>query len=164
MSVKISKYKSNIYSLKVKQKIKQPIEKVWSFFATPKNLNELTPKNMSFKIISGRSNDFFAGKIISYSVNPFKYWKIKWVTEITHISKNKLFIDEQRFGPYLMWHHEHHFIKNNDGSTTIYDKVIYKIPYGVIGKIAHKLFIRKRLKEIFNFRKKRINELFTDYL
>jgi len=92
LSVKISKYKSNIYSLKVKQKINHPIEKVWSFFATPKNLNELTPKNMSFKIISGRSNDFFPGKIISYSVNPFKYWKIKWVTEITHISKNKLFI------------------------------------------------------------------------
>tara|TARA_B100001113_G_scaffold73297_1_gene56863 strand:+ start:51 stop:578 length:528 start_codon:yes stop_codon:yes gene_type:complete len=164
LSVKILKYKSNIYSLKVKQKINQPIEEVWSFFATPKNLNELTPKNMSFKIISGRSNDFFPGKIISYSVNPFKYWKIKWVTEITHINKNKLFIDEQRFGPYLMWHHEHHFIKNDDGSTTIYDKVIYKIPYGIIGKIAHKLFIRKRLKEIFNFRKKRINELFANYL
>ena len=157
-------YKSNIYSLKVKQKISQPIEEVWSFFATPKNLNELTPKNMNFNIISGRSDDFFPGKIISYSVNPFKFWNIKWVTEITHINKNKLFIDEQRFGPYLMWHHEHHFIKNEDGSTTIYDKVIYKIPFGIIGKIAHKLFIKKRLTEIFNFRKKRINQLFTDYL
>ena len=164
MSVKIIKYKSNIYSLKVKQKISHPVEEVWSFFATPKNLNELTPKNMNFNIISGRSDDFFPGKIISYSVNPFKFWNIKWVTEITHINKNKLFIDEQRFGPYLMWHHEHHFIKNEDGSTTIYDKVIYKIPFGIIGKIAHKLFIKKRLTEIFNFRKKRINQLFTDYL
>ena len=164
MSVKIIKYKSNIYSLKVKQKISQPIEEVWNFFATPKNLNELTPKNMNFNIISGRSDDFFPGKIISYSVNPFKFWNIKWVTEITHINKNKLFIDEQRFGPYSMWHHEHHFIKNEDGSTTIYDKVIYKIPFGIIGKIAHKLFIKKRLTEIFNFRKKRINQLFTDYL
>ena len=149
MSVKIIKYKSNIYSLKVKQKINQPVEEVWTFFATPKNLNELTPKNMNFNIISGRSD---------------KFWNIKWVTEITHINKNKLFIDEQRFGPYLMWHHEHHFIKNEDGSTTIYDKVIYKIPFGIIGKIAHKLFIKKRLTEIFNFRKKRINQLFTDYL
>lgn len=164
MSVKIIKYKSNIFSLRVKQKISQPIEEVWSFFATPKNLNELTPKNMNFNIISGRSDDFFPGKIISYSVNPFKFWNIKWVTEITHINKNKLFIDEQRFGPYSMWHHEHHFIKNEDGSTTIYDKVIYKIPFGIIGKIAHKLFIKKRLTEIFNFRKKRINQLFTDYL
>ena len=86
------------------------------------------------------------------------------MTEITHITKNKLFIDEQRFGPYNMWHHEHHFFKNKDGSTTIYDKVIYKIPFGLIGKIAHKLFIKKRLTEIFNYRKTRINQLFADYV
>ena len=80
MSVKIKKYKSGIYSLKVKQEINQPIEEIWDFFSSPKNLNELTPKDMNFKILSGRSNDFFAGKIISYSVNPFKYYNLKWVT------------------------------------------------------------------------------------
>ena len=164
MPVKISKYKSNIYALKVKQNIDRPIEDIWNFFATPKNLNELTPKDMKFEILSGKSDRFFEGKIISYTVNPFKFFNIKWVTEITHITKNKLFIDEQRFGPYNMWHHEHHFFKNKDGSTTIYDKVIYKIPFGIIGKIAHKLFIKKRLTEIFNYRKTRINQLFADYV
>ena len=164
MSVRISKYKSNIYALKVKQNINRPIEDIWNFFATPKNLNELTPKEMKFEILSGKSDRFFEGKIISYTVNPFRFFNIKWVTEITHIAKNKLFIDEQRFGPYDMWHHEHHFFKNKDGSTTVYDKVIYKIPFGFIGKIAHKLFIKKRLTDIFNYRKKRINQLFSDYL
>ena len=164
MSVKIQKYKSGIYSLKVKQVINQPIEEIWSFFSSPKNLNELTPKNMNFKIISGRADDFFPGKIISYSVNPFKYYNLKWVTEITHIEKNKFFIDEQRFGPYKMWHHEHHFKKNKDNTTTIYDKVIYKLPYGLIGRIAHKLFIKNRLAEIFNFRQERIKKLFTDII
>ena len=164
MSVKIYKHKSNIYTLKVRQVINKPIEELWSFFATPKNLNELTPKNMNFEIISGKSDSFFEGKIISYSINPFRFYNIKWVTEITHINKEKLFIDEQRFGPYKMWHHEHHFVKNDDGTTTMYDKVIYKIPFGFFGEIAHKLFIKKRLIQIFNYRKKRINQLFTDYL
>ena len=86
MSVRISKYKSNIYALKVKQNINRPIEDIWSFFATPKNLNELTPKEMKFEILSGKSDRFFEGKIISYTVNPFRFFNIKWVTEITHIT------------------------------------------------------------------------------
>jgi len=164
MSVKIQKYKSKIYSIKSKQTINLPIEEVWDFFTAPKNLNELTPKDMNFQILSGKSDSFYEGKIISYSVNPFKFYNIKWVTEITNITKNKSFIDEQRFGPYKMWHHEHIFIKNKDNTTTIYDKVIYKLPYGLIGRIAHKLFIKNRLAEIFNFRQERIKKLFTDII
>ncbi len=158
----IKKYKSKIYSLETKQIIDRPIEEIWSFFTNPKNLNQLTPSDMNFKILSGSSDDFYEGKIINYSVNPFKFYNIKWVTEITKIKKNDFFIDEQRFGPYKMWHHEHHFIKNNDNTTTIYDKVIYKLPYGIIGKLSHKLFIKKRLLEIFNFRKKTIKKLYTN--
>ncbi len=158
----IKKYKSKIYSLETKQIIDRPIEEIWSFFTNPKNLNQLTPSDMNFKILSGSSDDFYEGKIISYSINPFKFYNIKWVTEITTIKKNDFFIDEQRFGPYKMWHHEHHFIKNNDNTTTIYDKVIYKLPYGIIGKLSHKLFIKKRLLEIFNFRKKTIKKLYTN--
>ena len=158
----IKKYKSKIYSLETKQIIDRPIEEIWSFFTNPKNLNQLTPSDMNFKILSGSSDDFYEGKIISYSINPFKFYNIKWVTEITKIKKNDFFIDEQRFGPYKMWHHEHHFIKNNDNTTTIHDKVIYKLPYGIIGKINHKLFIKKRLLEIFNFRKKTMKQLYTN--
>ena len=91
MSVKIQKYKSKIYSIKAKQTINLPIEEVWDFFTAPKNLNELTPKDMNFQILSGKSDSFYEGKIISYSVNPFKFYNIKWVTEITNITKNKSF-------------------------------------------------------------------------
>ena len=103
MSVEIKKYKSSIYCIKSKQQINQPIEEVWDFFTNPKNLNQLTPIDMNFKILSGRSDSFYEGKIISYSVNPFKFYNIKWVTEITNIKQNNYFIDEQRFGPYKMW-------------------------------------------------------------
>jgi len=164
MSVEIKKYKSRIYCIKSKQKLNQPIEEVWNFFTNPKNLNQLTPKDMNFKILSGKSDSFYEGKIISYSVNPFKFYNIKWVTEITNIKQNNYFIDEQRFGPYKMWHHEHTFIKNKDNSTTVYDKVTYKLPYGLTGRLVHKLFIKKRLIEIFIFRQKRIKQIFTDYI
>ena len=160
MSVKTKSYKSGLYSIKSKQKVNEPIEKIWDFFCNPKNLNLLTPTDMKFKILSGRSEDFYTGKIISYNVNPFKFFNMKWVTEISYIEKNKYFIDEQRFGPYNMWHHEHHFKKNDDNSTTIIDKVIYKMPFGIFGKIAHSLFIKKRLKQIFEFRHDAINKLF----
>ena len=164
MNVNIKKYDSNIYCLKTKQIIDKPIEEIWDFFTNPKNLNQLTPHEMNFKILSGKSDDFYKGKIICYRLNPFKFYNINWVTEITEITKNKSFIDEQRFGPYKMWHHEHHFVKNKDNTTTIYDKVIYKLPYGIIGQLAHKLFIKTKLSKIFIFRRTRIKQLFADYI
>ena len=160
MSVKIQKYKSGIYSLKVKQVINQPIEEIWSFFSSPKNLNELTPKNMNFKILSGRSDDFFPGKIISYSVNPFKYYNLKWVTEITHIEKNKFFIDEQRFGPYKMWHHKH-FLEAVDAGTKITDVVHYQVPFGILGRLLHPFIIKPKLDQIFAHREKAIRSIFN---
>ena len=162
MSVKIKKYKSNLFCIESKQKVIAPQNEIWDFFCDPKNLNRLTPSDMNFKILSGRSDDFYQGKIISYSVNPFKYFNIKWVTEISVIENGKYFIDEQRFGPYKMWHHEHHFLKNKDNTTSIIDKVIYKMPFGIFGRIAHQLFIRKRLKDIFQFRHEAINKLFPE--
>ena len=159
MSVKIQKYKSGIYSLKVKQVINQPIEEIWSFFSSPKNLNELTPKNMNFKILSGRSDDFFPGKIISYSVNPFKYYNLKWVTEITHVVDKEYFVDEQRFGPYALWHHKH-FIREIEGGVEMEDVIHYKIPLGPLGVIANYLFVQKKLGSIFAFRRKKLIELF----
>ena len=162
MSVKISKYKSNIYALKVKQNIDRPIEDIWNFFATPKNLNELTPKDMKFEILSGKSDRFFEGKIISYTVNPFKFFNIKWVTEITHITKNKLFIDEQRFGPYSFWHHKH-FIKEIKGGVLMEDVIHYKLPLGPLGKLLNSLFINSKLNSIFKYRQLELIKIFGDY-
>ena len=154
---------SGIHTLKVVQDLNTTISEAWNFFSNPKNLAEITPKQMGFNITSETQEHMFEGQIISYKVSPFLGIKLNWVTEIKHVKENLFFVDEQRFGPYSMWHHEHHFFKNKDGSTTIYDKVIYKIPFGLIGKIAHKLFIKKRLSDIFSYRKKRIIELFADH-
>ena len=159
MSVRISKYKSNIYALKVKQNINRPIEDIWSFFATPKNLNELTPKEMKFEILSGKSDRFFEGKIISYTVNPFRFFNIKWVTEITHVVNENYFVDEQRFGPYSLWHHKH-FINEIPGGIEMEDIIDYKVPFGWLGQLLHPILVKPKLDEIFKHRKLKLIELF----
>lgn len=114
---------------------------------------------MGFNITSGVPDKMYPGQIISYKVSPFPGVKISWVTEITHVVENKFFVDEQRFGPYRMWHHEHHF-EEKDGKVLMVDKVSYKIPLGILGHIAQSLFIKNQLKGIFEFRKKALEEKF----
>ena len=163
MSLSIKSH-SNIFTLKSEVNLPMPISKAWDFFSSPHNLSKITPSEMNFLITSGPTKKAYAGQIISYKVNVLKYFRLNWVTEITQVEFEQYFIDEQRFGPYKMWHHEHHFKKNKDNTTTVYDKVIYKLPYGIFGIIAHKLFIKKRLVEIFQFRNKRIKQLFIDII
>ena len=155
---------SGINTLKVVQELDITLDEAWDFFSNPKNLSEITPNEMGFNITSEIPNQMYIGQIVSYKVAPILGINLNWVTEITHINNKMFFVDEQRFGPYKMWHHEHHFKKNKDNTTTVYDKVIYKLPYGVFGVIAHKLFIKKRLVEIFQFRNKRIKQLFIDII
>ena len=107
------------------------------------------------------SNDFYEGKIISYKIKPFKLVTLNWITEISHIKEGYYFIDNQIDGPYKIWHHEHHFKSNDDGTTEIIDKVKYKVPFSILGRFIHKLFIRRKLFNIFMFRQERINELFN---
>ena len=164
MSVQIIKYEGGLYTLYAKQTVAKERDVLWDFFRKPSNLNKLTPGDVDFKIISGKSDDFYEGKIISYKIKPFKMINLNWITEISQVKEGSYFVDNQIFGPYKMWHHEHHFKKNKDNTTTIYDKVIYKLPYGIFGVIAHKLFIKKRLIEIFQFRNRRIKQLFTDFI
>lgn len=75
-----------------------------------------------------------------------------WVTEITLVKPNQLFIDEQRFGPYKMWHHEHHFQELTDGSVEMIDRITYKLPFGFLGRLLASTLIKKRLKAIFEYR------------
>ena len=164
MSVKIIKHEGGLYTLYAKQTVETKIDILWDFFKTPRNLNKLTPKDVRFKIISGKSNNFYEGKIISYKIQPFKLVTLNWVTEISQVKEGSYFIDNQIFGPYKMWHHEHHFKSNNDGTTEIIDKVKYKVPFYILGRLMHKIFIRKKLLSIFMFRQKKINELFNNPL
>ncbi len=142
------------------QFIPRTLDEVWHFFSRPENLNDVTPGDMSFEILSDiRNLPMYEGMIICYKVSPFAGIKMNWVTEITHISDRKFFVDEQRFGPYAMWHHEHHF-EARDGGVLMRDVLHYKVPYGIIGTIADALFVDKKVEQIFRFRKQAIAERF----
>jgi len=163
MSVEIIKHRGGLYTLYAKQTVAKEIDSIWDFFRKPRNLNKLTPDDVEFKIISGKSDDFYEGKLISYKIKPFKMFNFNWVTEISQVKVGSYFIDNQIFGPYKMWHHEHHFKSNGDGTTDIIDKVKYKLPFYILGRLMHKMFIRKKLFNIFMFRQKKINDLFNNF-
>ena len=150
---------SGIYTLTVSQRLPISLSEAWGFFSSPKNLEKITPSHMGFKITSGEPGKMYTGQIISYIVSPLPGIKTNWVTEITHVEENKFFIDEQRFGPYSMWHHEHRF-EEEEGEILMTDKVSYKIPFGFLGHIAQSLFVKKQLKGIFEHRVKVLEEKF----
>lgn len=141
------------------QKINTDINKLWNFISSPKNLSKITPDYMDFKILSEIPNEMYEGLIISYTVRPILGIKLNWVTEITHIKNNKYFIDEQRQGPYKMWHHEHILEETNDG-IIMRDKLSYIPPFGIFGQILNKLFIQKQINRIFEYRTKILDEIF----
>ena len=142
---------SGINTLKVIQVLDMSIDEAWDFFSNPQNLSEITPKDMGFNITSEISNQMYPGQIISYKVSPLLGIKMNWVTEITHINDKMFFVDEQRFGPYKMWHHEHLFIENGD-KTEVTDKVSFKLPGGVVGRLFAPVLVIPQLKKIFNHR------------
>lgn len=149
-----------LYTLYREQRLPISLEEAWNFFSSPANLKKITPEYMGFEIISGYNEEkMFPGMIIEYIVKPVLNLPMRWVTEITHVKENKYFIDEQRFGPYKFWHHLHQF-KLEDGKLIMIDKVNYSLPLGLIGRIAHSLFVRNRIEAIFNFRSKILKEIF----
>tara|TARA_B110000444_G_scaffold244587_1_gene264189 strand:- start:563 stop:1060 length:498 start_codon:yes stop_codon:yes gene_type:complete len=164
MSVKIIKHGGGLFTLYAKQTVETKVDVLWDFFKKPSNLNKLTPQDVHFKIKSGKSDDFYEGKIISYKIQPFKLIALNWVTEISHVKEGSYFIDNQVSGPYKMWHHEHRFKSNTDGTTEIIDKVKYKVPFYILGRLMHKILIKRKLLEIFTFRQKQINDLFNNHI
>ena len=142
---------SGIYTLEVKQFLNISLNEAWDFFSSPGNLSKITPEHMGFIITSGTPEKMYPGQIITYKVSPFPGIKTNWVTEITHVDEEKFFVDEQRFGPYRMWHHEHHFEVQGKG-VLMTDRVSYKLPLGFLGRIAHLLFVKNQLKQIFEYR------------
>jgi ligand-binding SRPBCC domain-containing protein len=151
-----------IYTLHKKQNLTITIGKAWTFLSNPKNLKTITPDYMSFDILSGADRPMYSGQIIQYIVTPVFGIKTKWVTEITHIKDNEYFVDEQRFGPYALWHHKH-FIKEIKDGIEMEDIIHYKIPFGFIGQLFHPILVKPKLEEIFNYRQKKLIELFGEY-
>jgi ligand-binding SRPBCC domain-containing protein len=150
-----------IYTFQRKQKLPISVEKAWEFLSNPKNLKTITPEYMSFDILSGAEKPMFAGQIIQYIVTPILGIKTKWVTEITHVKKNEYFVDEQRFGPYALWHHKH-FIKEIEGGVEMEDIIDYKVPMGILGQMVHPILVKPKLEEIFAHRQKKLIELFGE--
>ena len=151
-----------IYSLHSKQNLPISLDKAWEFISDPKNLEVITPKEMGFKTISGDDRKMFAGQVIQYTITPLFGIKITWVTEITHMKKNKFFVDEQRFGPYAFWHHKH-FIKETLGGVEMEDIVDYKVPFGILGQLVHPFLVKPKLNEIFEYRRKKLIEMFGEF-
>lgn len=151
---------SKVYSLRSVQVLPVTVEAAWAFFSCPANLNAITPGSMQFRIISKHHGELiYPGQVIEYKLKPVLNIPLYWMTEITHVNDKKYFVDEQRFGPYAMWHHQHHF-KETEQGVEMTDIVHYKLPYWFLGDFANWLFVKKQLKDIFDYRKSKITELF----
>ena len=151
---------SKVYSISTIQKMPITIDEAWNFFSRPGNLKDITPPHMGFVIKSKHHGEkMYAGQIIEYIVKPLFGIPMYWMTEITHVADKKYFIDEQRFGPYTLWHHQHHF-KEILGGVEMTDIIHYKLPLWFLGDIAKVLFVKKQLQGIFDYRTKKVEEMF----
>ena len=135
------------------------MDEAWDFFATPRNLDKMTPSDIGFKITYCPSETMYTGQIITYKIMIFPPVWVPWVTEITHVEEGKAFVDNQISGPYRLWHHLHTFEPHEDG-VLMTDLVHYSVGLSFFGEIVHKVFIRKKLEKIFNFRRETVKMLF----
>lgn len=150
-----------IYNLKRTQWLPITLQEAWEFFSTPDNLEKITPKHMGFHILyrSG-GQKMYPGQLIRYKVNGLPLVPMHWVTEITHVHEPYYFVDEQRFGPYALWHHQHHF-KEVNGGVEMVDEVNYAIPLGILGRFANLVFVEREVNAIFDHRYKILEEYFS---
>ncbi|MBI1268228.1 MAG: hypothetical protein GC193_12450 [Cryomorphaceae bacterium] len=148
-----------IHRLTSEQFLPIDLEKAWTFFSSPENLNRITPADMHFEILSGAEAKAYTGQLITYKIRPLMNIPMNWVTEITACEDFMYFIDEQRFGPYAFWHHQHHFEKV-EGGVLMRDILHYALPGGWLGNIFGGPIVHPRVKEIFRYREQILNDLF----
>jgi ligand-binding SRPBCC domain-containing protein len=148
-----------MYQLKRIQFVKTDLETCWDFFSSPANLKEITPKSMGFDVLVDTPKEMYEGLMIEYRVRPLLGIPMRWITEITHVKDRNYFVDEQRKGPYKIWHHEHHF-KQVEGGIEMTDIVSYEVPFGILGRLMHPIIIRPKLEAIFAYRFKVVDERF----
>ncbi len=151
-----------IFQLHKTQKLPISVDQAWTFLSSPENLKTITPEYMGFNILSGADREMYPGQIIEYIVTPVLGIKTKWVTEITHVRNKEYFVDEQRFGPYALWHHKH-FIKPIANGVEMEDIIHYKLPLGVLGQLVQPILVKPKLEEIFNYRYHKLEALFGTY-
>src|SRR3569623_175387 len=148
-----------IHTLETRQVIKTSLEQAWAFFSSPGNLARITPPDLGFKVLSQPAERIFAGMMIEYKVSPLFGLPMSWLTEITHVREGAFFVDEQRMGPYSIWHHEHHFRELSQGLVEVHDRVTYVPPLGVLGELVHPFLLTPQLDKIFAFRETAVAEI-----
>jgi ligand-binding SRPBCC domain-containing protein len=148
-----------MYQLKRQQLVKTDMGTCWEFFSSPKNLAVITPDYMRFTVLTEQPEKMYEGLMIAYTITPLLGIRMGWVTEIKYVHEHLFFVDEQRKGPYRMWHHEHHF-EAVEGGILMTDIVSYMLPFGILGKFAHWLFVKKQLEGIFDHRFAVVERLF----
>jgi ligand-binding SRPBCC domain-containing protein len=149
-----------IYNLKRTQFLPIKLADAWDFFSSPANLEKITPGKMGFHILYKSGGEkMYPGQLIRYYVKVLPFLRLHWVTEITHVDKPFYFVDEQRFGPYSLWHHQHHF-SEVEGGVLMTDEVNYGIPMGFIGRLTHWLFVGREVNAIFEHRFKVLEKYF----
>lgn len=149
------------FQFKCEQFLQADVQEVWEFISDPKNLTKITPSDMGFHIRTKElPPKIYPGLIVNYTVKPALNIPTTWVTEITHVKDYVYFVDEQRIGPYRMWHHEH-FIEPTERGVLMKDIISYQPPLGILGSLANRLFIKRKLKGIFEYRRKALNALFN---
>lgn len=143
------------------QQLHCDLKTAWEFFSSPGNLSKITPEDMNFIVRTKfETNEIYEGMIIDYFVSPLFGIKMKWKTEITQVNFRKSFTDFQKKGPYKLWNHHHEFIENEQG-VLMKDKVDYELPFGFLGEIAHKFFVKNKLEHIFDYRFKVLEKYFN---
>lgn len=149
----------SMYQIKSTQRLPIDLATAWDFFSSPKNLAKITPAELDFQIKSELPEKMYEGVFIRYTVRPLFGIPVEWVTEITHIDEGRYFVDEQRVGPYKIWHHQHWF-KEIPGGVEMTDQVDYAIPFGPLGTLAQHLIVGKKVQQIFEYRTQVLEEMF----
>ena len=149
-----------VYKKETVQHINASLDECWEFFSSPRNLQKITPESMGFEITDFDNRSMYAGQIIQYKISPLLGLKLNWTTEITQVKDKIYFIDDQRFGPYSFWHHKHFFEATPNG-VKMTDVVHYALPFGFLGRIVNALIVSNKLKEIFDYRELKVNQLFN---
>jgi ligand-binding SRPBCC domain-containing protein len=149
-----------IYKLVHEQLVPRKLEEVFDFFSRAENLETLTPDFMHFKIVSVSPQPVQKGTLIKYKLR-VRGLPLHWTSEIREWNPPTQFVDFQTRGPYKLWHHTHRFIAEGN-NTRIMDEVVYDLPFGPLGKIAHSILVRSDVEKIFRYREMKIRKLFAE--
>ena len=146
-----------IHRLQITQRVPASLHETWTFLSSPKNLRQLTPPWLDLRLEGEVKEELYNSQLIAYTMRPLFGLPMTWVTEIKQVYKGDRFIEEQKFGPFKLWHQEH-FFRKIDGGTEIEDVIQYALPGGLLANVLHESLVRKRLADIFQFRGQAIEQ------